>query len=59
MRRQAIDRGKIFAKDIFFFQRWIFLIKKGTIHKEDRHHKVLDTLKTKEEIYIMQKSEQI
>ena len=24
-------------------QRWIFLMIKGTIHKEDRHHTPLDT----------------
>ena len=27
-------------------QRLIFLMIKGTIHKEDRHHKPLDTLTT-------------
>ena len=30
---------------------------KGTIHKEDRHHKPLDTLTTKKQRYIKQKSE--
>ena len=37
-------------------QRWIFLMIKGTIHTEDRHHKHLTTT-TK--IYIKQKSEEI
>ena len=39
-------------------QRWIFLIIKGTIHKEDRHDKSLDTLTTKKQRYIKQKSEE-
>ena len=32
---------------------------KGTIHKENRHHKILDTLTTKKQRYIKQKSEEI
>ena len=40
-------------------QRWIFLIIKGTFHKEDRHYKPLDTLTTKKQRYIKQKSEEI
>ena len=39
-------------------QRWIFLMIKGTIHKEDRHHKPLDTLTTKTQRYIAQKLEE-
>ena len=31
---------------------------KGTIHKEDRHHKPLDTLTIKKQRYIKQKSEE-
>ena len=31
---------------------------KGTIHKEDRHHKPLDTLTTKTQRYIKQKLEE-
>ena len=38
-------------------QRWIFLMIKGTIHKEDRHHKPLDTLTTKKQRHTKQKSE--
>ena len=40
-------------------QRWIFLMIKGTIHKEDKHHKPLDTLTTKKQRLIKQKSEEI
>ena len=29
-------------------QRWIFLVMKGMIHKEDTHHKPLDTLTYKD-----------
>ena len=36
----------------------MFLQIKGTIHKEDRHHKPLDIL-TKKQRYIKQKSEEI
>ena len=32
---------------------------KGTIHKEDRHHKPLDTLTTKKQRYIQQKSKEM
>ena len=32
---------------------------KGTIHKEDRHHKPLDTLATKKQRYVKQISEEI
>ena len=32
---------------------------KSTIHKEDRHHKPLDTLTAKKQRYIQQKSEEI
>jgi len=32
-------------------QRWIFLMIKGTIHKKDRHHKLLDTLTTKKQTH--------
>ena len=32
---------------------------KRTIHKEDRHHKPLDTLSTKKQRYIKEKSEEI
>ena len=32
---------------------------KGTIYKEDRHHKPLGTLKPKKKIYIKEKSEEI
>ena len=38
-------------------QRQIFLMIKGTIHKKYRHHKPLDTLTTKKQRYIKQKSE--
>ena len=34
-------------------QRWIFLMIKGTIHKEDRCHKLSETR------YIKQKSEEL
>ena len=37
-------------------QKWIFLMTKGTVHKEDRHHKPLDTLTTRKQRYIEQKS---
>ena len=37
----------------------MFLQIKGTIHKEDRHHKPLDILTTKKQRYIKQKSEEI
>ena len=30
----------------------MFLMIKGTIHKENRHHKILDTLTTKKQRYI-------
>ena len=40
-------------------KRWMFLMIKGTIHKEDRHHKPLDTLTIKKQRYIKQKSEEI
>ena len=40
-------------------QRWIFLMIKGTIHKKDRHYKLLDTLTTKKQRYTKQKSEEI
>ena len=39
-------------------QKWIFLMIKGTIHKEDRHHQPLDTLTNKQR-YIKQKPEEI
>ena len=39
-------------------QRWIFLIIKGTVYKEDRYHKQLDTT-TKKQRYIGQKSEEM
>ena len=32
---------------------------RGTIHREDRHHKPLGTLTTKKQKYIKQKSEEI
>ena len=32
---------------------------KGTVHKEDRHYKPLDTSITKKQTYIKQKSEEI
>lgn len=32
---------------------------KGTIYKEDRHHKPLGTLTPKKKIYIKEKSEEI
>ena len=32
---------------------------KGTIYKEDKHHKPLDTSTTKKQRYIKQKSEEI
>ena len=32
-------------------QRWIFSMRKGTIHKKDRHHKLLDTLTTKKQTH--------
>ena len=34
-------------------------MRKGTIHKEDRHHKPLDTLTIKKQRNIKQKSEEI
>ena len=37
----------------------MFLMIKGAIHKEDRHHKPLDTLTTKQQKYKKQKSEEI
>ena len=40
-------------------QRWIFLTINGSIHKEDIYHKPLDTLTTKKQRYIKQKSEDI
>ena len=40
-------------------QRWIFLMIKGKIHKEGRYHKPPDTLTTKKQRYIKQKSEEI
>ena len=36
-------------------QRWIFLMIKGTIHKKDRHYKLLYTLTTKKQRYTKQK----
>ena len=39
-------------------QRWIFLMIKGAIHKEDRHHKPSDKI-TKKQRCIKQKSEEI
>ena len=40
-------------------QRWTFLMIKGTIHKEDRHHKTIWQLTTKKQRYPKQKSEEI
>ena len=40
-------------------QRWIVLMINGAVHKEDRHHKPLDTSITKKQRYIKQKSEEI
>ena len=39
-------------------QRWILLMIKGAIHKEDKHHKPLDTI-TKKQRCIKQKSEEM
>ena len=39
-------------------QRWIFLMVKGKIEKEERH-KPLDSLRAKKQGYIKQKSEEI
>ena len=40
-------------------KRWMFLMIKGKSHKEDKHHKPLDTWKTKKQRYIKQKPEEI